>query len=76
MDNLYFFCPSSAFVADDFFPVPSRQRRDTRDTNDDVVGSDIVFNSSDRLNVKLFKDDGLDLDESMQEVGWKTSRFT
>ena len=64
-DDLYFFCPATSFVGDDFFPVPSRQRRDTRDTNDDVA-SDIDFNASERL--KLFRDDGLDLDESMQEV--------
>ena len=62
-DDLYFYCPSGTLVGDDYYPVPSRQRRDTKDTDDPI--SELDFPISDRL--KLYRDE-LEKDESMQEV--------
>jgi hypothetical protein len=42
-DDLYFYCPSGSLVGDDFFPVPSRQRRDTKDTDDQVIRQSVVY---------------------------------
>ena len=64
-EDLYFFCPSSSLLGDDYFPVPSRQRRDTKDTDDPI--SELDFPTSDRL--KLSRDE-LERDESMQEVSF------